>query len=248
MIRTLIIDDEILIRSMIKGILIKSCPEIEIVGEAGDLNDAVQTVILTNPDLVLLDINMPGGSGFDLLKKLDNLDFKIIFITAYEEFAINAFEFAAIDYLLKPIDPDALIKAINKAIYTIQAELSLKLNTLLSNISSGNDADKKLILRTSNNIHIIKVNSIIHLESDQNYTLFFINDGRKIVVSKTLRAYDDLLSKQGFFRVHKSHLINLKQVSRFEKANGGTVVMTNESRIPVASRKKESLLELFNRM
>lgn len=183
-----------------------------------------------------------------MLKKLDKLNFKIIFITAYEEFAINAFEFAAIDYLLKPIDPDALIKAINKAIYTIQAELSLKLNTLLSNISSGNDADKKLILRTSNNIHIIKVNSIIHLESDQNYTLFFINDGRKIVVSKTLRAYDDLLSKQGFFRVHKSHLINLKQVSRFEKANGSTVVMTNESRIPVASRKRESLLELFNRM
>lgn len=208
----------------------------------------LSTVILTNPDLVLLDINMPWGSGFDLLKKLDKLNFKIIFITAYEEFAINAFEFAAIDYLLKPIDPDALIKAINKAIYTIQAELSLKLNTLLSNISSGNDADKKLILRTSNNIHIIKVNSIIHLESDQNYTLFFINDGRKIVVSKTLRAYDDLLSKQGFFRVHKSHLINLKQVSRFEKANGGTVVMTNESRIPVASRKRESLLELFNRM
>ncbi len=119
---------------------------------------------------------------------------------------------------------------------------------MLTNISAGAGSEKKLILRTSDIIHIIRISSIVHLESDQNYTIFFIEDGRKIIVSRTLGAYDDLLSCQGFFRVHKSHLINLKQINRFEKANGGTVVMTNDARIPVASRKKESLLELFDRM
>lgn len=248
MIRTLIVDDEALIRQMIKGILVSKCPEIVVIDEASDIDEAYNIIKDQKPDLVLLDIKMPGGSGFDLLSKLGKIDFKIIFITAYEEFAIKAFEFAAIDYILKPLDPDALFKAIEKAKFAIHAELSLQLNTLLNNISSPSNGEKKLVLKTSNNIHIVNIDSIIHLESDHNYSVFYINDGRKIVVSKTLREYDDLLEKHDFFRVHKSHLINLKQISRFERANGGTLIMSNESRIPVASRKKESLLELFDKM
>ena len=248
MIRTLIVDDEALIRQMIKGILVSKCPEIIVIAEASDIDEAYNIIKDQKPDLVLLDIKMPGGSGFDLLSKLGKIDFKIIFITAYEEFAIKAFEFAAIDYILKPLDPDALFKAIEKAKFAIHAELSLQLNTLLNNISSPSNGEKKLVLKTSNNIHIVNIDSIIHLESDHNYSVFYINDGRKIVVSKTLREYDDLLEKHDFFRVHKSHLINLKQISRFERANGGTLIMSNESRIPVASRKKESLLELFDKM
>ena len=248
MIRTLIVDDEALIRQMIKGMLVSKCPEIVVIAEASDIDEAYNIIKDQKPNLVLLDIKMPGGSGFDLLSKFGKIDFKVIFITAYEEFAIKAFEFAAIDYLLKPLDLDALFKAIEKAKFTLQAELSLQLNTLLNNISSPSNEEKKLVLKTSNNIHIVNIDSIIHLKSDHNYSAFYINDGRKIVVSKTLREYDDLLEKHNFFRVHKSHLINLKQISRFERANGGTLIMSNESRIPVATRKKESLLELFDKM
>ena len=248
MIQVIIVDDEKLIREMIAGILETKCPDITIVAEADGVESAYQLIQQHKPDLVLLDIKMSDGTGFDLLEKLDTINFKVVFVTAYEEYAIKAFEYSAIDYVVKPFNPENLVQAIKKAEHSIQAELSLKLNTLLSNLSTPSHDNKKLVLKTSDNIHIINVNNIIRLESDQNYSIFHIVDGRKIMVSKTLGEYDELLAQDDFFRVHKSHLINLKQIKRYEKANGGSLVMNNDSYVPVASRKKDQLLGIFERM
>ncbi len=248
MISTLIIDDELHIREMISQIIKDHCPEIEVIASTGSVHESVQAIQNLNPDLILLDIKMPDGTGFDLLQKLETIDFKIIFITAYEEHAIKAFQFSAIDYLLKPIDPQELVQGIQKAIHAIHAEMSLKLSTLFGHLSPNDSGEKKIILKTSDNIHLIKINDIIHLDSDQNYTAFHFKDNKSITVSRTLKDYEDLLIEFGFFRVHKSHLINIHYIDRFEKAEGGTVVMSNQSRIPVASRKRDQLLELFEKM
>ena len=248
MIKVIIVDDEKLIREMIAGILDSECPEVSILSQSESVESAYKDIQRHKPDLVLLDIKMTDGTGFDLLEKFDAINFKVVFVTDYEEYAIKAFEYSAIDYVVKPINPENLIQAIRKAEHSIQAELSLKLNTLLSNLSTTSHDNKKLVLKTSNNIHIINIDNIIRLESDQNYSVFHIVDGRKIMVSKTLGEYDELLTQDDFFRVHKSHLINLKQIKRYEKANGGSLVMNNDSHVPVASRKKDKLLGIFERM
>jgi two-component system LytT family response regulator len=248
MIKVIIVDDENLIRKMITGILNSECPDVSVLAQSGNVESAYSEIKRHNPDLVLLDIKLSDGTGFDLLERFDTINFKVIFVTAYEEYAIKAFEFSAIDYVVKPINPENLVLAIKKAEHSIQAELSLKLNTLLSNLSTPSEDNKKIVLKTSDNIHIININNILRLESDQNYSVFHLLDGRNIMVSKTLGEYEELLSQNDFFRVHKSHLINLKQIKRYEKSNGGSLVMSNDSHIPVASRKKEQLLGIFEMM
>ena len=248
MIKVIIVDDENLIRKMITGILNSECPDVSVLAQSGSVESAYIAIKNHNPDLVLLDIKLSDGTGFDLLERFDTINFKVVFVTAFEEYAIKAFEFSAIDYVVKPINPENLMLAIKKAEHSIQAELSLKLNTLLSNLSTPSDNNKKIILKTSDNIHIININNILRLESDQNYSVFHLLDGRNIMVSKNLGEYEELLSQNDFFRVHKSHLINLKQIKRYEKSNGGNLVMSNDSHIPVASRKKEQLLGIFERL
>jgi two-component system LytT family response regulator len=233
---------------MITGILNSECPDVSVLEQSGSVESAYNAIKRHNPDLVLLDIKLSDGTGFDLLERFHTINFKVIFVTAYEEYAIKAFEFSAIDYVVKPINPENLVQAIKKAEHSIQAELSLKLNTLLSNLSTPSEDNKKIVLKTSDNIHIININNILRLESDQNYSVFHLLDGRNIMVSKNLGEYEELLSQNDFFRVHKSHLINLKQIKRYEKSNGGSLVMSNDSHIPVASRKKEQLLGIFERM
>ncbi|MCB2221302.1 MAG: LytTR family DNA-binding domain-containing protein [Bacteroidetes bacterium] len=247
MIRTIIIDDELHIREMIEQILSDQCSEVQVVASVGSVAEGLNAIQNSVPDLLLLDIKMPDGTGFDLLQKLENISFKIIFITAFEEHAIKAFQFSAVDYLLKPVDTEGLIRSIQRAVHTIQAEMSLKLNTLFGNINAKESDQKKIILKTLDQIHVIRINEIIHLESDQNYTVFHVSDGKKILVSRTLKDFEEMLGEHSFFRVHKSHLINLGYIDRFEKAEGGTVVMSNASRIPVASRKRDQLLELFEK-
>jgi two-component system LytT family response regulator len=248
MITVIIVDDEKLIREMIAGILESECRDVSVIAHSDSVESAYSAIKTLKPDLVLLDIKMADGTGFDLLEKFDTINFKVIFVTAFEEYAIQAFEFSAIDYVLKPVRPENLVQAIRKAEHSIQAELSLKLNTLLSNLSTSSNDEKKLVLKTSENIHIVNINNIVRLESDQNYSVIHMLDGRKIMVSKTLGDYDELLKQEDFFRAHKSHLINLKQIKRYEKVNGGSLVMSNGSHIPVASRKKEQLLGIFERM
>jgi len=248
MLHTIIIDDEKSVRTTLEKLTANYCPNVKLVAEANGVKSGIEAINRHHPDLVLLDIEMDDGTGFDLLKQLEPVDFKVIFITAYNQYAIKAIKFSALDYLLKPVDPDELTEAIGKFEKLLIRELNEQLRTLEDNMKTNDRAKKKIILRTAENIHLVSLNDIVYCQSHDNYTNFYLLNSKHILVSNTLKEFDDMLSESGFFRVHKSYLINLIYIDRFEKAEGGTIVLTDEIRIPVASRKKERMLELLNRI
>jgi len=248
MLRTIIIDDEPHIRQTLEKLVKQFCPNVKLVAMADGVKSGVETIRKYHPDLVMLDIKMNDGTGFDLLKKLEPIDFKVIFITAYDQYAIKAIKFSAIDYLLKPVDPDELYDAVCKTENLVQKDFNTQLDTLTENLQSEDKANKKIILKTFDNIHLIKVYDINYCESEGSYTAIYLLNGKKIVVSNTLKDYDELLKDSGFYRVHKSYLINMRHIDRFEKTEGGYVVLENECKVPVASRKREQLLEMFERL
>lgn len=248
MLRTIIIDDEDHIRHSLKKLVTTYCPNIKVVAFAEGVKTGLETIKKHRPDLILLDIKMDDGTGFDLLNNLQPIDFKLIFITAYDQYAIKAFKFSALDYILKPVDPDVLVRAVNKAEKLILKELNTQLGALENNMQTDDTTKKKIILKTFDNIYLIKIQDIGYCESNDNYTNFHLINGNEILVSNTLKEYDEMLNEYGFFRVHKSFLINLIHVERFEKSDGGYIILSDESKIPVASRKREQLLELFDRI
>lgn len=246
MLRTLIIDDEPHIRETLNHLLKKFCPQVKVVGEADSVASGITEIRNKIPDLVLLDIKMEDGTGFDLIDHFENIAFNIIFVTAYQEYAIRAFGFSAIDYILKPINPEKLVDAVKRADQIVQSSFNTQLNTLKENLDLTENKNRKIILKTLENIYLLDVQDIIHCASDGNYTVFDTTDHQKIIVSKIIKEYDKLLSDSGFLRVHRSHLINLKHIKRLSKQDGGFVVMSNEMEVPVSTRGRERLLELFN--
>jgi two-component system LytT family response regulator len=246
MIRTIIIDDEENIRSTTCRILAKLREDIDVVGEAADVKTGISLIENVSFDLLLLDIRLPDGSGFDILEKLSKIDFKIIFITAYEEYAVKAFKFSAVDYILKPISAIELNNAIDKVIHLLQAEYSLKLNTLINNNHTANNHEKRLVLKSIDKIQLVKIADIYNCESDRSYCHLYLTDGTKITSSKPLKDFDELLAEYDFFRIHKSHLVNLAYVKRFERTEGGYVVMHDDRKIPVSFRKRDELIAVLN--
>lgn len=248
MLKVLIIDDEANIRRMISDILLNYCPDTRIAGQAGSVSEGIKAIKDLKPDLVLLDIKMDDGTGFDLLEKLDKIDFKLIFITAFQEYALKAIKFSALDYILKPLDPDELIKAVNQAGDLIIEQQQRQIEHLTSRLNDNDQQSKKILLKTSDSIHLVKFSDIIMCMADCGYSKFFLGGNKSILVSRTLSEYDDLLTELGFYRVHKSYLVNLNKVLRFEKEDGGTLVMEEEIRVPVASRKKDKILQIFENL
>jgi two-component system LytT family response regulator len=245
MLSLIIIDDEPKARSTIRDILALSGQKIEILGEAGDVKSAHELILQRRPELILLDINLPDGTGFDLLKKFETIDFRVIFITAHEEYAVRAFRFSALDYILKPITASDLIDAVEKAGETIKSEKTEeKFKAFLANLDKIN----KIVLRTAESIHIINLGNIVRCESDVNYTTFYLTNGQKLLVSKTLKEYDEMLVSSGFFRTHQSHLVNLDHITRYEKGEGGHLIMDDGSLVPVSSRKREQLFRIFEHL
>lgn len=247
--RTIIIDDEEKARKTIYNYLTLYCKEVEIVAQADNVESGYKAIIENQPELVLLDINMPDGTGFDLLKRFEKINFKIIFITAYEEYAIKAFKFSALDYLLKPLNPQELIEAVGKARKIIDNEaFEFSYKAFLSNYNNQVKTDKKLVLKTAESIYMIDIKDIIRCEADGSYTTFYINDSRKIMVSKNLKEYEDILTEYNFFRPHHSHLVNLDYMLSFEKREGGHIVMKDKSMVPVATRRKDELMNMFENL
>jgi two-component system LytT family response regulator len=246
--RTVIIDDESPVRITLARFLEKHCSQVKLVGEAHNVETGKTAIKKLHPDLVLLDVEMDDGNGFDLLNSLKQIDFKVVFITAYEKYAVQAFKYSAVDFLLKPVNPFELSEAVDRVAEIRQSDYNIRLKTLEENLLSKDPNTRKLILRTHDNIHLVNVNNILYCESDGCYTHVHTDENEKILISKPLKEYDELLSDAGFFRIHKSYLINLKHIKRFEKTDGGSIVLTNNHKVPVASRKKEELLELFERM
>ncbi|MCB2196409.1 MAG: LytTR family DNA-binding domain-containing protein [Bacteroidetes bacterium] len=246
--KVVVVDDEAKIRKTIIDILNNYCPEVKSIDQAYDVASALDVINDVIPDVLILDISLGNETSFDLLKKIDHFDFKIIFVTAYEEYAIKAIKFSALDYLVKPINPKELIEAINNASKALERDQTeLKLNALLTNIENISNGVRKIILKTSESIYMVNIQDIIRCESDDCYTKFYLTDGKKIMVSKTLREFDELLEEYAFFRSHQSHLINLYFIERFDKHDGGTIFMKDGSKIPVSSRKRNSLLKIFDK-
>ena len=248
MLRTLIIDDEEHQRQSIAKMLQASCPDVQLIGTADNVSTGIEAIGRLKPDLILLDIKLGDGSGFDILSQLSPVDFRVIFITAYDEYATKAFRFSALDYLLKPVDPDELKEAVGKAALSALSDFTEQLKQLRISLHPGSEAGRKIIIKTFDCIHLIPVQDILYCESDGNYTTLFLSGLPEIISSRALKEYEDMLTEYGFFRIHKSYLINLKSVIRFEKAEGGFVVLNNGSRIPVASRKRDILLNMFNHL
>ena len=248
MLRTIIVDDENHIRRSLAKMLDTFCPNVKLIASSNGVKSGIKDIRDNKPDLVLLDIKMKDGTGFDLLKELDPVDFKVIFITAYDQYAIKAFRCSAIDYLLKPVDPDELVEAIQKTEKVLQKDFKIQMEAFQENINNENKADKKIILKTLDNIYLVKIRDILYCESQSSYTLIHLLNGKDILVSTTLKEYDELLKDDGFYRVHKSYLISTRYIERFDKSDGGYVILENDKRIPVASRKREELLAMFEKL
>ncbi len=247
MVKAIIVDDEIHAQSAIETILKGQFAEIEIVAKAETVQSAVEMIKNKEPELLFLDIDLPDGKGFDILKQLDYKSYKVIFITAYQEYAVQAIKFSAFDYILKPLNPAELVEAVKNALNECSEEqYKLKLDAFLNNFNSTTPEVKKLVLKTSDKIHILDVKDIIRCESENTYTTFYTNTGNKIVVSKSIKKYEEMLCPLGFMRTHQSHLINLNYISYFDKQLGGAIVMTDNSNIPVSTQKRALLMEYLD--
>jgi len=247
MIKAILIDDIEQARITLKKDLDTYAKDVQIIAEAGGVIEGARLLKTLQPDVLFLDIQMQDGSGFDLLDILPAIPFKIIFITASDAHAIKAFRYAAIDYLLKPVDPDELIAALDK-IRNGSPDENDKYKLLNESLKNNHKAQTKLALHTQEKIHVVDIDDIIRCESNINYTEFFFKDGKKLLVTKTLKEFEDLLTDHGFFRVHQSHLVNTKFIKEFVKADGGSILMANGSIIPVSTRKRAQVVEMLERL
>ncbi|MCW3078464.1 MAG: DNA-binding response regulator [Bacteroidetes bacterium] len=243
--KTLIIEDEQKSREMLAGIIQKNCPKLDIVGLAHNVKEGVEMIKSLNPELVFLDISMPDGTGFDLLEKVQGHKFELIFATASDQYAIKAIKFSACDYLLKPIDIDELKIAVDKAMQKkmVAPPTMENLNFLIQQLKRADDTFQKITLPTGNAFEIVNIKDIIRCEADTSYTVFYLTDKRKLMVSAGLKHYEELLPEQDFIRVHHHHLINMNHVVRFLKEDGGYAVMSDGTKIEISRRKKEAFLE-----
>ena len=218
------------------------CPTVNVVGTANGVEEGLKLLAHKKTDLLFLDIKMNDGTGFDLLKRLPQINFNLIFTTAYDEYALKAFKFSAIDYLLKPIDPLELKDAVSK-IKIESSNTSKSLDSMMEMYS--NKVFDKLAIPSVDEFSFVHLSQIIRCEASSNYTIIFLENGKKIVAPKTLKEFEALLSSEGFFRVHQSHLISLNHIKQFQK-NKNKIIMNDASEVEVSRRKKSIFLELIN--
>ena len=246
--KAILIDDEKNALEMLEWMLQKNCPDVEIIAMCDSPLDGLEKIKSLKPDLIFLDIEMPQLNGFDLLERLGKHESDVIFTTAYNQFAIKAFKVCALDYLLKPIDPDDLKGAVQKASTKKSKVSPEQLELLMSYIKPEKPKSKRIALTSTDHLIFVETEKIVYCESDSNYTIFFLSDGQKIIVSKTLKDVEEILEGSDFFRVHASCLINMKHVSKFTRGDGGYVVMSNNQHITVSRKKKEEFFEMFSKI
>jgi two-component system LytT family response regulator len=238
-----IVDDEASVRNSIRKLVSENFPDVSILASAGTIEDGYEAIIKYKPDLLFLDIELPDGIGFDLIRKFTSVSFKIIFITGHQEYALDAIKVSALDYILKPIDTDELRIAVEKAREAIShTEQQLKLQALNENLQSKKVL-KRIILHTSDHLQLVSVSEIIRAEADSNYTTFRLSDGKHIMVSRTIKEFETLLSGSGMIRVHQSHLVNINYIDRFVKKDGGYLLLKEGTKIPVSPNLKKQVLQ-----
>jgi two-component system LytT family response regulator len=240
-----LVEDNALALEMLTNDISKHHKEITIVGTAKSVVEAAKLLRTNKPDILFLDIMLGDGTGFDLLEIFPDLNFKIIFVTASDAHAIKAFKFAAIDYILKPYSNEDLANSIKKAKAQMQPSKA-QLSVLQGTIRSPNAILQKISLHTSEKIIVVELSEIIRCKSDSNYTTFYLQNKQKVLVSKTLKYYADILKEYQFLRVHQSHLINTKYIKEFIKSDGGYLVLKDNCNIPVSVRKRNEVIEALN--
>jgi two-component system, LytTR family, response regulator len=249
MLKAVIIEDEQKSREMLAMLVEQNCPQLQTVGLAKNVHEGAEFIKTLKPDLVFLDIQMPDGTGFDLLEQVQDKKFEIIFTTATDKHALRAIKYSACDYLLKPIDIDELKQAVEKVASKKNAGPSMEnLQFLIQHLKKSDDNYQKITLPTGNAYEIINIKDIIRCEADASYTHFYLSGGKKLMVSASLKHYEDLLPESDFIRVHHQHLINMNHVSRYLKQDGGYAVMSDGTQIEISRRKKDAFMERLNRI
>lgn len=241
MIRCIIVDDEQKSRESLKILLEDFCENVTICALCQNVTEGLQAIAQHQPDVVFLDIQMQRETGFDLLTQLNSINFEVIFTTAHSEYAIKAFKFSAIDYLLKPIDIEDLQNAVAKVENKQNQNISGRLEHLIQNLRTNTPENYKLALPTTEGLIFVQLNSILYCEASSNYTIIY-TPTNKYIVSRTLKQYEDLLTEHNFFRIHNSYLINLNAVKKYIRGEGGSVVLENDITLDVSKRKKEAFL------
>jgi len=246
--RAILVDDELANLENLQVLLAKNCPNVKVVAVANNINEAFEKVNLHRPDLLFLDIQMGKTTGFDLLNLLAEKSFEVIFVTAYDNYGIQAVKFAALDYLLKPVDPDELKAAVTKAENRMASKINgEQLNFLLNQIKRTEPAVPKIALPQQHEIRYVSVDDVVRCVADNTYTFFYLSSGEKILISKPLKEYSDLLKPQGFVRAHQSHLVNPKFVKSWLKEDGGMLLMNNGDKIPVSKPNREMVKEVLGK-
>lgn len=241
MIKTMLIDDEPRGINALRRLLEMYCPDIRIIGECTDTRSAIEQIQLLEPELVFLDIAMPDKNGFDLLNELSPTHFEIIFVTAHNNYTIQAFKYSAVDYLLKPVEEDLLIEAVRRAAVRIAEKTSAsQVETFLYNLRKLNaPTEMKLCIPDMKGFRVVQIADIIYCESESSYTIFHLRDRQMITASKSIMEYELLLEHSGFCRIHKSFLVNLQHIREYQRGEGGSVVLSNDKTVEVSRRKKE---------
>jgi two-component system, LytTR family, response regulator len=244
--KAIIVEDEEASRTTLNNYLNKYCKNVTVAAMADSVQTGLAAIKEHNPDVVFLDIEMPYGNAFDLLVAIDEIDFEIIFVTAYRDYAIKALNLSAAYYILKPIDIDELVLAVDKiSNQKKEGDDTFHTKILMDNIKTNNIQHKKIVLPQMDGFEVVNVNEIIRAEANDNYTNFYLVNGKKYLVSKTLKYFDELLTEFDFIRIHKSHLVNLQYITKYVKGKGGQVRMYDDSYVDVSATRKKELLERF---
>lgn len=240
-----IIDDEQDAREVVRSLLNDLCPDIQVLGEAEDVPSGIELIRKAQPNVVLLDIQMGNNTGFELLDQFGAPGFQVIFYTAYDQFALKAIKYAALDYLVKPIDPKELVKAMERARLNLFKEQFSQLQIRQLIKARRTKTIEKITLHTTEGLVFLRLKDILYLQSDVNYTQFFTSNNEKVMVSKTLKYFEEILPKEDFCRVHQSYILNVHSVRKVLREDGGYALLENGKKIPISRRKKETFLKLI---
>lgn len=244
MIKAVIIEDEPVYAEMVQSLSGEFYPGIEIRGYAQTVETAALLLASAQPDIAFCDIELKDGTMFDVLKKMNSISFQIIFITAHNKFAIQAFKFSAIDYLLKPVEETEFRNAVDRAIERVNQKQLQHIRLMLENMDRSNE-NRRIVLRTMDQIHIVNIKDIVRCRADNTYTTFYLVTGENILVSKGMKEYEDILCENGFFKIHQSHIINLQFLRKIDKSSE-EVILSDKTRLPLSQRRKQDLLQILN--
>lgn len=247
MIRTVVIEDEGFSRKVLMAMLHEHCKAVQVVAEADSVLSGLSAITEQKPQLVFLDIELKSETSFEILEQLPEINFELIFTTAFDHYALKAIKFCAIDYLLKPIDLEELRIAVAKVEKRlVRDHLNKNLEALLNNIKNSSQNNHRIALSTLEGLLFVDVSDIIYCESNGPYTQFIFKEGGKIVTSKHLKEYEDLLSGYDFFRIHKSYLVNLREIKKYIRGEGGQIIMSDGAALPVSKQRKEGFLHIYS--